>query len=126
MHEYRRLVPAYGTQNLTDTECITGADEHVQTYTNQKYLTTIVTGSPGNQEVQPPDCGGPSPKDPLLPTATCSRNYGWGILQVFNATTAQWQWKTSMPIAGSPVPNYMDTLTVVVDSHGPRPPVPPQ
>ena len=79
-----------------------------------------MTGAAGNQEAQPPDCGGPAPHDALQPTATCSRNYGFGFLTVANATHATWQWKTSLPIAGSPDPSYQDTLQLVVDAHGPR------
>jgi len=122
MHEYRRLVPAYGTQNLTDLDSISGDSENSQIYTDPKYLTTIVTGAAGNQEVQPSDCGGPTPHFVPQPTATCSRNYGWGTLEISNSTHATWRWRTSMPIAGSPAPDYTDTLEMIVSSHGPRPP----
>jgi hypothetical protein len=120
MHEYRRLVPAHGTANATDLACISGAADNAQTYTNCKYMPTIVTGAAGNQEAQPPDCGGPAPRDPLQPTATCSRNYGFGLLTVANASHATWRWSTALPVAGSPNPDYEDVLQLVVDAHGPR------
>lgn len=117
MHEYRRFVPNYFSLNLTDNGSVS-ADMH--TYTDPQYLITLVTGSPGNQEVQPPSCGGPTPNDPTFPTAACSRNYGYGYLQVLNSSTAVWEWVTSVPIAGSPDPEYTDKLWVVQNNHGPR------
>lgn len=120
MHEYRRLVPAHGTANTTDLRCISGAADNAQTYTDCKYMTTIVTGAAGNKEAQPPDCGGPAVHDPVQPTATCSRNYGFGMLQVANASHATWRWKTTLPIAGTPDAGYEDALEIVVDAHGPR------
>ena len=119
MHEYRRLVPAHGTANATDLACASGAERNA-VFTNCKYLATIVTGAPGNPEAQPPDCGGPAPHDPQQPTLTCSRNYGFGFLQVHNATHASWQWDTALPIAGSPDPVSPDSLLVVAEQHGPR------
>ena len=109
---------AYGTQNLTDPGSASGPT--LGQYTDPKYLTTIVTGAVGCPEVQPPDCGGPTPGNVLFPTAACSRNYGYGLLTIANATHAQWHWKTSNPIPGSPDPFYTDDLSLVVNHHGPR------
>jgi hypothetical protein len=117
MHEYRRFVPNYGTRNLTDP---TSMSPDMHTYTDPTYMVTIVTGAPGNQEVQPSSCGGPTPTDVTFPTAACSRNYGYGYLQIANATHASWRWETTEPIAGSPDPFYGDTLSIVVNHHGPR------
>jgi acid phosphatase type 7 len=121
LHEYRRFVPNFGTRNLTDPGSMS-PDGH--TVTDPKYLVNICSGSPGNQEVQPSDCGGGTPDDPTYPTVTCSRNYGYGLLTVLNSTALQWDWKTTVPIAGSPVPDYSDSLTLVVHNPGPRPPLP--
>jgi hypothetical protein len=120
MHEYRRFSPAYGTKGLVDTASMS-ADTH--TVTDPKYLVTITSGVVGCPEVQPASCGGPTPGDPANPTAACSRNYGYGYLTVHNATHASWRWRTSVPHAGSPDPFYTDTMEIIVNSHGPRPPV---
>lgn len=55
MHEYRRFVPNYGTLNLTDSASMS-PDMH--TYSNPAYMTTIVTGAPGNAL---PPAGAPLP-----------------------------------------------------------------
>ena len=88
--------------------------------TDPKYTTTIVTGAPGCPEVQPASCGGPSPTDPTNPTAACSRNYGYGYLEIVNRTTATWLWQTKVPHAGSPDPNFEDAVTFVVHEHRAR------
>ena len=120
MHEYRRFSPAYGTKGLVDTASMS-ADLH--SYVDPKYLVTITSGVVGCPEVPPASCGGPTPTDPANPTADCSRNYGYGYLTVHNASHASWRWRTSVPHAGSPDPFHADTLELVVNNHGPRPPV---
>lgn len=119
-HEYRRWIANYGTRGLID---VAAASPDLATYTDPKYLVSITTGAPGNQEVQPAACGGPTPSDPTNPTAACSRNYGYGLLQFENTTHANWTWKTSVPHAGSPDPFYKDVFTLIVHNHGPREPV---
>jgi hypothetical protein len=117
LHQYTRYIPAWGVQQKTDTACVS---PDLGTYLDPKYLVTIISGSPGNQEIQPADCGGPTPNNVLSPTAACSRNYGYGYLTVHNASTATWRWNTTVPIAGSPQPVYADELTLIVNHHGPR------
>jgi hypothetical protein len=112
LHQYVRFVPNYGTKQLIDLGSVS-ADGHV--YTNPKFTTTIITGSPGNQEVQPSDCGGVTPSNPAYPTIACSQNYGYGYLQILNSSHATWVWNTSVPISGSPDPFYSDYLTVIRD-----------
>ena len=124
MHEYRRFTPAYGTRGLLDGAAMSGAG--YSQVTDPKYLQTITSGAIGCPEVQPASCGGPSPSDPASPTAACSRNYGYGYLDVINATTATWLWQTKVPHAGSPDPFFEDSVTFTVHRHGPRSPVPRQ
>jgi len=117
-HEYRRYSPAYGTRGLLDVASMSGPSYSV--VTDPRYMETIVTGAPGCPEVQPASCGGPSPTDPSNPTAACSRNYGYGYLEIINATHATWLWQTKVPHAGSPDPAFQDAVTFVVHHHGPR------
>ena len=69
----------------------------------------------------------------------CSGNYGYGVssftqlapmrahtrkltvfrfspsqyFKVWNASVATWYWNTTVPVKGSPVPNYSDSLTII-------------
>lgn len=117
LHQYVKFLSAYPTRNLSDTAC---ASPDYHTYSNCKYTTTFIVGSPGNQEVQPSSCGGPTPNNNLYPVAACSQNYGYSYLQVHNATHATVVWNTSVPIAGSPDPFFSDYVTFIMDEHGPR------
>jgi hypothetical protein len=79
------------------------ADKSV--YTNPKYPTLVVTGAPGNGEVNPRTCDEEW-------AVNCSGNYGYGKLQV-NKTHAHWTWNTTVPVAGSPDPTFSDDLWIV-------------
>jgi hypothetical protein len=117
LHQYVRFVSNYGSFNLTDVGSL-NADMTVAT--NPKYATTIIAGSPGNQEVQPSSCGAPMPNDNAYPVAACSQNYGYGYLTMHNATHAHWLWQTKVPIAGSPAPDFNDDFWLIQNNHGPR------
>jgi len=119
-HEYRRWISTYGTKGLVD---LSSASPDYSVYTDPKYLVSITSGAVGCPEVQPAACGGATPSNPADPTATCSRNYGYGLLSFQNSTHAFWTWKTSVPHAGSPDPFYKDIFQLIVHNHGPRPPV---
>jgi len=118
-HEYRRLISTYGTKGLID---MNSASSDYSVYTDPRFLVTITSGAVGCPEVQPAACGGATPNDPSNPTATCSRNYGYGKLKIENSTHASWVWKTSVPHAGSPDPFYQDNFQLIVHNHGPRQP----
>eukprot|EP01116_Phalansterium_solitarium_P006924 TRINITY_DN19358_c0_g1_i1.p1 TRINITY_DN19358_c0_g1~~TRINITY_DN19358_c0_g1_i1.p1 ORF type:complete len:480 (-),score=165.38 TRINITY_DN19358_c0_g1_i1:262-1611(-) len=117
VHQYFRFVPNMGTKNLSDPGC---ANKDFSVYTDPQYMATIVSGAPGNREVLPSTCGTPNPLDAAFPLATCSPNYGYGYLQVFNETHVHWWWQTTVPISQSPDPSYADDLWLVVNQHGPR------
>ena len=106
-HQYTRFPPIDSRNNtvVADYDCISADNS---TYTNPKYPTLIVTGAPGDIEVNPDHC---SEKWQLA--GKCSGNYGYGYFKVWNASVATWFWNTTVPVKGSPVPNYSDSLTIV-------------
>ena len=82
-------------------------------YTNPKYMTQVVAGSPGDIEVTgthmdapgagaaepntgPGSCvGGVANVSIDKPIAACRANYGYGYLQAANRTHLHWRWKMS-------------------------------
>lgn len=80
------------------------ADKSV--YTNPKYPVLVVTGAPGDGEVNPRTC---TEENQIL----CSGNYGYGLAQAVNATHFHWTWNTTVPVAGSPDPKFSDDLWIV-------------
>lgn len=76
------------------------------TVTNAQFPTIIVTGAPGNGEVNPRTCNEPY-------QVNCSGNYGYGHFTVFNATHAHWTWDTIVPVSGSPDPTFTDSTWFV-------------
>ncbi len=89
----------------------TGVTIENNTYTDPKYMVTIVAGSPGNHEVTPSTPPGAKPGDRCvgsidkpsdsMPMAACRENYGYGYLQATNATHLHWIFK----YAGYGTPN---------------------
>ena len=81
----------------------TGVTIENNTYTDPKYMVTIVAGSPGNHEVTPATPPGAKPGDrcvgsidspsDTLPMAACRENYGYGYLQGTNRTHLHWTFK---------------------------------
>lgn len=76
------------------------------TYTDAAYPTVIVTGAPGDQEVDPRTCS-------EVNQVYCSGNYGYGWFTAVNATAAHWTWKTTVPVQGSPDAAFSDDLWFV-------------
>ncbi len=111
LHQYVRFVPNYGTKNLTDLASISPDGSQI---TNPQYTLTLIVGSPGNPEVQPSSCGGPTPENANYPTFRCTQNYGVSYMQAVNSTHAHVMWTTTVPIAGSPDPNFSDDFWLVV------------
>jgi hypothetical protein len=60
------------------------------TYTNPAYPVVIVTGAPGDGEVNPKGCSEPN-------NLYCSGNYGYGLLSA-TASTLSWSWNTTVPV----------------------------
>jgi hypothetical protein len=85
VHYYNRLLPYNAVTGDIDSASVS-ADGN--TYTNPKYMVTIVTGASGDIEGDD-GCG----KDER-PSQTCSENYGWGIFTPTNATHATWDFHT--------------------------------
>ena len=105
VHYYNRYAPFDAVTNDVDNAAVS-ADGH--TYTNPKYMVTIVSGASGYVE-KDDSCGAGG-----SPSLTCSENYGWGILVPVNATVATWSFHTVT--ADGPGPkDYSDTLTIVTD-----------
>jgi hypothetical protein len=113
VHNYARVYPFHG--QAVDTQ------PQKQTWTNAKYLTQIVTGSPGCQEGVSPitSCGPSSPHA----CALVSKDYGFAKMRIYNATHLHWQWEL---VAQSPeqVENrdfaIFDDFWFIQHNHGPR------
>ena len=132
MHIYQRFFPLrsapYGSKASTpnnrpadwDHDCPSELPDGAgNIYTNPKYMTQIVAGSPGNIEVTgdsnapfpegaaepgsgPGSCNGLTPNVSIdKPIAACRANYGYGYLQGTNKTHLHWTWK--MTGVGTPV-----------------------
>jgi hypothetical protein len=100
-----RYAPFDAVTNDVDNAAVS-ADGH--TYTQPKYMITIVSGASGDVE-KDDSCGAGG-----SPSITCSENYGWGILVPVNATVATWTFHTVT--ADGPGPrDYADSLTIVSD-----------
>jgi hypothetical protein len=86
--------------NDVDTKAVSADGS---TYTNAKYMTTIVTGASGDRE-----------KDDKYtkesPSFTGSENYGYGLFTALNASHATWSWKTVKADGAGPA-DYSDKLT---------------
>lgn len=104
-HQYTRYPPIDSRNGkvVVDTASIS-ADK--STYTNPKYPVLVVTGAPGDGEVNPRTCNEAN-------NIVCSGNYGYGWLQVLNATHLHWKWNTTVPVSGSPDPTFSDDLWIV-------------
>ncbi len=92
--------------NDIDTEAVSADGS---TYTNPKYMTTIVSGGAGNREDESHYV-----KDAISQTGV--ENYGYGYWQAINATVATWNWHTVVPNGGPK--DYSDSLTIVQTGRG--------
>jgi len=104
-HQYTRY-PPIDSRNGTMKVDMASVSADKSTYTNPKYPVLIVTGAPGDGEVNPRTC---TEENQIY----CSGNYGYGKLQVMNATHMHWVWNTTVPVAGSPEPKFSDDLWIV-------------
>jgi hypothetical protein len=119
VHEYRRFLPVDPVSGATDGNC---TDKAAAVYTNPAFFVPIVTGAPGCQEVNahhdmPRVAGGLT-----VDSVTSTNNYGFGKLQIVNATAAHWTWTTAVPHVNSTDPAYSDDLWIIQTNHGRRPP----
>lgn len=115
-HYYGRFFPlSSATGKLQVDTAASSADN--QTYTNPKFPVGIVTGAPGNREVNPARCPLPAGAAPVNAN---SCNYGYGILNLVNASHAHWVWSTTSPVSGGVNPTYVDDFWLVQSSHGRR------
>lgn len=132
IHTYARDAPEYPNANngtgAVDMACVgnnTGNSTNIEvTYTNPKFMTLIVSGAPGDQEVNrrrlhAPAAGAPNHQ------LSGTNNYGFSMLTIVNATTLHHRFETAVPHVNSTNPTYTDDLWLVVDSHGPRKNLPP-
>jgi hypothetical protein len=111
VHHYDRYYPYNAVTGDTDTAC---ASADKKTYTNPKYMITIVTGASGDHELES-NC---TSADQNAPSVTCTENYGYGTFQALNSTAAVWNFKTVKPFDKNP--DYSDSLLIVQQNHGPR------
>lgn len=132
IHYYARDLPEYpnagnGT-GAVDTNCSSPNLGNVTNpravYTNPRYMTTIITAAPGDQEVNRRALHA-APIRAGQHSITSTNNYGYGFLQIVNATHAHWLFETAVPHVNSSAPTYTDELWVVQESHGPRTNLPP-
>lgn len=136
IHYFARNAPDYPCANngtgAVDLESVgpnTGnATNPVQTYTNPKFMVTLVCAAPGDQEVN-----GRGPARPPFTAAvgapqhqlTSTNNYGYSLLRIVNETTLVHTFTTAVPHVNSTAPRFSDELTLVVEKHGPRNNLPP-
>ena len=104
-HQYTRY-PPMDSRNGTVKIDAAAMSNNNSTYTNAKSPILIVTGAPGDGEVNPRSCNEKW-------NIRCSGNYGYGKLQIFNATHAHWVWNTTVPVSGSPDPSFIDEIWAV-------------
>jgi predicted MPP superfamily phosphohydrolase len=102
VHNYERFYPQH--HGKVDSQ-----EKHH--YTNPKYMTTIVAGSPGCREKISHGSG------PAKALAEHSLSYGYGHLKILNATHLTWEWQQTSKEAAREV---LDHLTIVQNHHGPR------
>ena len=131
IHYYARDLPEWPVANngtgLVDTNCsspnLGNVTNPIAVYTNPRYMVTIITAAPGDQEVN-------RRRAEAAPAAaelgagqygvTSTNNYGYGYLTITNASTLHWRFETAVPHVNSTAAGYTDDLWLVVDSHGPR------
>lgn len=99
-------MPYLPTTGQVDTASVSSDGS---TYTDPKYMVTIVTGASGDIE-------GDDKYTKESPSYTGSENYGWGIFSPVNATYATWDFHTVKADGGGPA-NYADHLTIIQHSH---------
>lgn len=104
-HQYTRY-PPIDSRNGTMKVDMASVSADKSVYTNPKYPVLVVTGAPGDGEVNPRTC---TEENQIL----CSGNYGYGLAQAVNATHFHWTWNTTVPVAGSPDPKFADDLWIV-------------
>jgi hypothetical protein len=85
-------------------------------YTDCAAPVLVVSGAAGDVELNSPSCG----TAPTVFLRTCSVNYGFGTLQVENATHARWAWTTAVPRMGTADANYSDAFLIVRGGAGRR------
>ena len=81
------------------------------TYTNPRYMATIIAGGPGDPEITPETTAGEcvgniTATSRQNPMAICRDNYGFGRVQAVNRTHLHWTWK--MTGVGTPVPGVWE------------------
>ena len=79
------------------------------TYSNPKYMTTIVSGGAGNREDE-------SKYVKSGASYVGMENYGYGYWQALNATHATWDWHTV--VANKGPKDWTDSLTIVQNGRG--------
>ena len=106
VHYYNRMMPYSPMTGDVDSASVSADGE---TYTDPKYMVTIVTGAAGNREHE-------SPYKKVSPSQTGVENYGYGFCQALNATHATWDFKTVKADIGPA--DYADHLTIVQNGRG--------
>jgi hypothetical protein len=104
VHYYLRYLSFDSVTGKADDAC---ASADKGTYTDCKYMTTIVTGASGDRE-DDSKC----PKSLTSPEVTCTQDYGYGLFTAVNASHATWNFKTVKADGPGPA-DYSDSLTII-------------
>ena len=107
VHYYLRNMPFDPMTNTVDSASVS-ADGN--TYTDPRFMTTIVSGASGDIEGDDA-CG-----SLVAPSLRCTQNYGWGIFSPLNATHAVWNFHSVASDGRGPA-DFSDSLTNVQSAH---------
>jgi hypothetical protein len=118
VHEYRRFLSWDQWSGAVDKNC---SSKDGAVYTNPSFAVPVVIGAPGCQEVNAHEPLSEADAKRVGDNSVVStNNYGYGKLQIVNATHAHWTFATAVPHVNSTDPTFSDDLWVIQENHGPR------
>jgi acid phosphatase type 7 len=118
VHEYRRFLSWDQWSGAVDKNC---SSKDGAVYTNPSFAVPVVIGAPGCQEVNAHEPLSEADAKRVGDNSVVStNNYGYGKLQIVNATHAHWTFATAVPHVNSTNPTFSDDLWVIQENHGPR------
>ena len=106
VHYYVRSAPYEISTGRVDAACVSNGTSggFDALYSGCKFMTTIVNGAAGNKEGNHA-CG------PLeSPQLACSSNFGFGLWQATDKSSATWRWQTAAKDKHSKAANFTDSV----------------